>query len=86
MEYDNNHFIIASWAYSLQNVRGYGWLSPNCSDMRDGGSLGEQLLPSSVPLLGASFIRLIYQAHTCTGGLLKSCFWSHTQITRRTTF
>jgi hypothetical protein len=51
MEYDNNHFIIDSRAYSLQNVRGYGWLLPNCGDMRDGGSLGEQLLPPSVPLL-----------------------------------
>jgi hypothetical protein len=34
-------------------VRGYGWLLPNSGDMWDSGSLGEQLLPPSVPLLAA---------------------------------
>jgi hypothetical protein len=36
------------------NVRGYGWLCQTPMTCGDGGSLGELLRPSSVPLLAAS--------------------------------
>jgi hypothetical protein len=48
----------ASWLAAVtsektppSNVRGYDWLSLNFGNMRDGGSLGKQLLPLPVWLL-----------------------------------